>query len=88
MNGCQIVVEGGYKQETSYLAMSLMSQYESSFTFQKMHLAPTDIDKRMISMQVEIMSWNVLAGAQARFHEGVISMTFSFTSSGMKESNE
>ena len=68
--------------------MSLMSQYESSFAFEKMCLAHTDIDKRMISMQVERYVMESVAGSQARSHEGVIPTTFSFTSSGTEEANE
>lgn len=68
--------------------MSLMSQYESSFIFQNMCLAHTDIDKRMISMQVERYVMESVAGTQARSHEGVIPTTFSLTSSGTEEANK
>ena len=51
-----------------------MSLYESSFTFQKTLLALTNMDKRMICMQVKMYVTESVVGAQAGSHEAVTPM--------------
>lgn len=47
------VVEGVYEQGSSYSAMLPMPPHENPFIFPKALLAPNNIDKRMICVQVE-----------------------------------
>lgn len=53
-----------YEQGTSYLAMLLMSSYESSFGFQKTLVAHTNTEKKADFQAVEIYVTESVAGAQ------------------------
>lgn len=63
-----------YKQGTTYLAMLLMSSYESSFSFQKTLLAHTNTDqtKKADLHAVEMYVMESIVGAQAGSPEGVV----------------